>query len=141
MASWTSPRASFKTLPISRVMIWAKSSFWRLRALADLKEQLSALGGGNFTPLAKCPIGSLHGALDILGIRRREFPKLVAGVRRVERLERLAVAESTHWPPMKFLYSILSASFSLASETLYRTLMVTAAATFRGDTVLWKTCG
>jgi hypothetical protein len=71
-------------------MIWAKVFFLALEALADLKEQLSALGRGNFAPLAECSIRSLHGALDILGIRRGELPKLVAGVGRIEGLERLA---------------------------------------------------
>ncbi len=81
MPSWTSPRASVRTLPISRVMSWASSSFLSSRIL-PARAKISALAGtgvrahsgwaasaawtassmSRAPPLAKCPTTSARRA-------------------------------------------------------------------------------
>ena len=92
MASWTSPRVSFSTLPISRVMSRANCFLALDDELRGLEEDLGALGRRHEAPALVGAGGGGDGRAHVLRGRVLEDADQIVGVGGVAVLERLAGA-------------------------------------------------
>ena len=90
IASWTSPPASARTLPISRVISSVSSSLRSTNALRDAEEDLGALRApGTSRQLSQASFAAATARSTSSAVEQREDADQLAG-RRVVRLERLA---------------------------------------------------
>ena len=100
MPSWTSPRASASTLPISRVIARERRSLCSRHQLAEAVQDLAALRRRRGLPARQRHLGGADRHRGV-GLRARlEPPDDVARIGRIQALERLPDVESTHSPAM-----------------------------------------
>ena len=90
MPSWTSPRASDRTLPISRVIARDEALLVLGHEVGEREHDLAALRRRRAAPHRPGGLGGLDGHRDVGGRALLEAPDDVAPVGRVAALERLA---------------------------------------------------
>ena len=88
MPSWTSPRASARTLPISRVIARASRSLLSRMSSPNAYRISPRFGAGRRLPARQRHLGGLDGHRDVRRRARLEAPDDVAPIGRVQALER-----------------------------------------------------
>ena len=96
--SWTSPRASAMTLPISRLIAWeSRSLFWAMSS-REAVEDLAALRRGRPAPERKRGLGGADGHRDVGRRALLEATDDVPRVGRVVALEGLGRSSTRTTP-------------------------------------------
>ena len=90
IASWTSPRVSARTFPISRVMSRASSSLSTRQDRAGVVEDLGAPRRRQVSPRRVGLPGRCDGGVDVLAAARRENTDEIVDVRGIPILDRTA---------------------------------------------------
>src|SRR6266581_4258380 len=143
MASWTSPRVSVRTLPISRVMSFANSSL-RCTSSSAARNRISArFGAGTSRHVLYASLAASTAAFTSSSIEDTNIPinsSVFAGLRFSYAFP---LRDSSHSPLMKFLktlgataVAILPPGAHLVDLFASGTLRNAARATSRGDRIL-----